>query len=385
MQTIKILIAEDQASDLELYSDAIDDFNKDSSDYNIQQIICKTKEEALSKIKNQYFDAAFIDLNLSNSVEDEGKELIEAIQNNARYPIYIVSGQIHKIDHEFNNKFISKHDKDTVNTNELLLDIKKIYVTGLTKVLGSKGLLEKYLNDIFWNHFSESKEHWINHSHNGTKLEKIISRYTLIHLLEYFQLDDDGNEIKTYDPSEMYIKPMIKDEIYPGTILVYEEEKYLVLSPACDISNKKCDCVILIKLTELFKHELLVDIKEKKELHISTDKEEFSKGERTNYENTLKSFDKNIKRKLESFISNKNDRYYFLPQFLDFKAKIIDFQDISTVDISEIGSYDKYMTISVPFLKDIQSKFSSYYARQGSPDFDFSIITEQYYTSFLER
>jgi len=386
MQEIKILIAEDEASALEIYNDAISDFNDENTDINIVETICQTKEEALESIQNEYFDAAFIDLNLSRTENDGGIELIKAIQDNARYPIYIVSGQIQNVEHDFNNKFISKHDKDTVDTNELLLEIKKIYETGLTKVLGSKGILEKKLDDIFWNHLSESKEHWIEHKLDGVELEKIISRYTLTHLLEYLQLDNNGNEIKKYDPSEMYIKPLIKNEMYPGTILQYEEKKYLVLSPACDISNENCDCVILIQLTELFEHQVFVEIRQKKEEHINTNNADFNKGQRKNYENTLKGFDKNIKKTLKEFISNnKGDRYYFLPKFLDFKAKVIDFQDIQTVDITEIGRYEKIMNISLPFIKDIQSKFSSYYARQGSPDFDFSKITEEYYSSFLER
>ena len=42
------------------------------------------------------------------------------------------------------------------------------------------------------------------------------------------------------------------------------------------------------------------------------------------------------------------------------------------------------MTISTPFMKDIQAKFSSYYARQGSPDFDFKYMTDKYSDEFLK-
>jgi len=448
MQEIKILIAEDEASALEIYNDAISDFNDENTDINIVKTICQTKEEALESIQNEYFDAAFIDLNLSRTENDGGIELIKAIQDNARYPIYIVSGQIQNVEHDFNNKFISKHDKDTVDTNELLLEIKKIYETGLTKVLGSKGILEKSLDDIFWNHLSESKEHWIEHSLNGDELEKIISRYTLTHLLEYLQINDDGTSIKNVDSSEMYIKPYIKDVLYPGTIVENDEKKYLVLSPACDLTQGNCDCVTLIKLTELFnldtfssiqtkiatvkeeiithegkKQELVEEIKDLIDIE-SLEKYGINLRDYQNVKNILikneidryeQEFNtklggtkftevrKNIvdsesvkkkllkeegklKNLLRQFISNnKGDRYYFLPKFLDFKAKVIDFQDIQTVDITEIGRYKKIMNISLPFIKDIQSKFSSYYARQGSPDFDFSKITEEYYTAYLER
>jgi hypothetical protein len=447
VKTIKILIAEDTESDIEIYNDAINDFNKENRDFNFIQIICRNKNEALEKISNEYFDAAFIDLNLSKTDDDEGKELVEAIKNNTRYPIYIVSGQIQNIDHEFNNKFISKHDKSIVKTDELLSEIFKIYKTGLTNVLGSKGIIEKCLEDIFWNHFSESKEHWLNHTLHGVELEKTISRYTLTHLLEYLHLNDDGTEIKNVDPSEMYIKPNVKNALYPGSILKKDDTKYLVLSPACDIAQGNCECITLIKLTELFNLEDLSNLNQKmKELKVNIEKfmkkekeleleikskidieilnqfklnlidyekiknliilnsiSEFKKDFiskfngtkfeelRTNILNIYKESKKlekledNLKNLLRQFImNNKGNRYYFLPKFLDFKAKVADFQDINTVDITEIKQYEKIMNISLPFIKDIQSKFSSYYARQGSPDFDFSKMTDEYFNLFID-
>ncbi|RXI45768.1 hypothetical protein CRU99_03470 [Malaciobacter mytili] len=448
MQIIDILIAEDTKSDIKIYNDAIDDFNRSNTEFNFYHIVCETKDEALKQIHNKNFDAAFIDLNLSKTADDEGKELITAIQDNTRYPIYIVSGQIQKIDHEFNNKFISKHDKDDVVTDDLLEEICSIYKTGITKVLGAKGILENCLDNIFWNHFSESKEHWLNHKLHGEELEKTISRYTLTHLLEYLHLNDDGTEIKNVDPAEMYIKPNVKDTLYPGTILKKGSSKYLVLSPACDIAQGNCACVTLIKLTELFYHEdiknlnesmlqLKQNINELKKTNIDLESEikskidsdllgqfkenliDYQKIKNATIKNSIDEFEKSfisefdgnklsevrknildmhkqseklkklenqLKNLLRQFITNnKGNRYYFLPKFLDFKAKVADFQDIVTVDISEIGQYNKIMNISLPFIKDIQSKFSSYYARQGSPDFDFSSMTEQYYDSFMEN
>lgn len=450
MNRIKILIAEDTEADLEIYNDAIDDFNKSGLGHQIDKIICTNKVDALKKINDDYFDAAFIDLNLSKDLaNDDGKELIEVIMAKAKYPIYIVSGQISKVDHDFNNKLISKHDKSSVNTNELLLEINKIYTSGLTKILGSKGKLESSLREIFWNHFSESKDYWINHpSLNSGQLEQVISRYTLFHLLEYFQLDDIGNTVKAFDSSEMYIKPCIKTGLFPGSIVVYRDEKYLVLTPACDITQGNCECITLIKLNELLERSDLKDLKNK--INLLDAKVSGIISETEGYKNTLESngatkdiltaFDsllsvgiskyekeifvlkltelkstieslpcrkiiikfidnyklqyiklmeiktnkKNLQSLMHNYISNNNStRYYFLPEFLDFQAKIIDFQDITTVDISQIGECSKIMDISTPFIKDIQAKFSSYYARQGSPDFDFNVISKNYTLKLL--
>ena len=66
------------------------------------------------------------------------------------------------------------------------------------------------------------------------------------------------------------------------------------------------------------------------------------------------------------------------------KNYVIDFQNISTVDIGEhtdpgnanyikgreenISNYERIASISSPFLKDVISRYSLYYARQGQPN-----------------
>lgn len=294
MEKIKLLIVEDEKDQIEIYQDSIKDFNEENDVEFIYEIYDNEKN-ALDAIKNNNYDAAFIDLSLSDGTStEEGRTLLHAIQENARYPIFIVSGQIQDIAHEFNNNFISKHDRAEVDTNELLNNIKNIYNKGITKILNSKGLIETHLNKIFWNQLSESKIYWEQHPLDKEELEKVLSRYTLMHLLEYFQLDEKGQEIKVFDPAEMYIKPIIKDAFYPGTIVSNDTEKFLILSPACDISQDKCDCMILVKLTELFKQESLLTLKEKRKEHIKSFQENFDKGQRNNYDGILKGINNNL-------------------------------------------------------------------------------------------
>lgn len=386
MEKIKLLIVEDEDDQIEVYEDSIKDFNNEN-EINFIYEICRNEKDALFAIENKNFDAAFIDLSLSEGTStEEGRNLLNAIQNNSRYPIFVVSGQIQNIAHEFNNSFISKHDRSEVDTNELLINIKSIYEKGITKVLNSKGLIENHLNKIFWNQFSRSRKYWDNHFLEKDELEKVLSRYTLMHLLEYFQLDDKGQEIKVYDPAEMYIKPYIKETIHPGLLVKNNQgDEYLVLTPACDISQNKCDCLILVKLIIFLNHTDLVNLKDK----IKSKETELSKMDDNEKkillnETIIKDKEK-FKNLIRNYISNnKGDRYYFLPEFIDFNSKIIDFQNIQTIDIKEIGSYEKIMTISTPFMKDIQAKFSSYYARQGSPDFDFKYMTDKYSDEFLK-
>ena len=53
---------------------------------------------------------------------------------------------------------------------------------------------------------------------------------------------------------------------------------------------------------------------------------------------------------------------------------IIDFQDINRINSGQLDGYDRVASIDGPFLKDIISRFTSYYARQGSPDLDEDLV-----------
>ena len=62
-----------------------------------------------------------------------------------------------------------------------------------------------------------------------------------------------------------------------------------------------------------------------------------------------------------------------------FEGGIINFRKVNTYKPKDFDSkFDKPLVqISMAFTKDIVSRFSSYYSRQGQPDFDFDTLTEE--------
>lgn len=388
---INILVIEDEPSQIQLYNDARIEHNDDGSNTQIEYTRPENYDQVLQLFENKYYDAAIIDLNLSAwgiGMETKGKEIIDLIRKYARYPVYIVSGSI---DHEVKqlseeNKFIDSYDRLEIDSNALLLEIQTLHNTGITKVLGTKGLIDEYLTDIFWKHFAQSKDYWIKHPlKTRDALEPIVSRYALTHLYEY--LDRTGRDSNIpYDISEMYINPIIKEGIYPGVILENEGNKYLVLSPACDLAQGKCDFLTLVKLTPFFENSALLSkknayVKEKVKL-------DSFKGTEEEHTELLANIDKKknvVMDTIQTFArNNKGERYYFLPEYLNFQSYLVDFQDITSKPIAQVESLNIIMGVTVHFLKDIQSKFAAYYARQGSPDFNFKEISNSYTEKYLQ-
>lgn len=393
MNEIKIFIVEDEDSQIELYMDAIEEFNEEHTTVKIIPIISKNKAEAIQGLNNDFFDAVFIDLNLSveshESDTPEGNELVDLIQTTMRYPVFVVTGKSneHIAELSKDNTFIELHLKDEDElTNNLLKKVEKIYATGITKVLGARGHLNDYLHSIFWNHLSKTMDHWLSVECTNCDIEKAISRYTLTHLYEYME-EASGTERIIYDPAEMYICPRIKTSIRPGDIVDKDGSKYLVLTPACTISQQ-CENFQLIKIVSLDLNQSIKESKEKIETNTKQIEDHtniISADQKVNHEDELAKLIKAKEKKInnfnsliQSFVTNKKgERYHFLPRFLELEESLVDFQDITTVSKEEISTYQGEMTVSIYFFKDIQSRFAAFYARQGSPDFDKKKLSQE--------
>lgn len=359
MAELKLLIVEDDAELITAYNRDIESFNLASEVKIIQQQV-SDKEAALAILKDKkvYFDAAIVDLKLdSNEKSDDdysGNEIIREIKSNLRFPVFVVTGTPQHISEDLKTEssfFKIKTRGEEDNHLEQLVDI---YKTGITKIINSKGHIEDFLNNIFWNHLSNSMENWIkDDSRSPEEKQKSLLRYTLMHMQEY--IDED---IEKYHPSEFYITEPIKKNIFTGDIITLEGNRYIVLTPSCDI-------VLRSDGTRNTKHILFCKIKILPEVI-------------ENYESLTMETGKNnpVKITLNGFIHNNKQNFHFIPKSNLLEAGLIDFQDKLTIpenhvnDLIKNGGIVRNATISMPFLKDIISRYSNYYARQGSPDFD---------------
>ena len=75
---------------------------------------------------------------------------------------------------------------------------------------------------------------------------------------------------------------------------------------------------------------------------------------------------------LKSLRNNRTPYFHYLPETNVFRGGVINFRHIETVELEKYNDIfdDPLVQISSAFTKDIVARFSSYYARQGQPDFD---------------
>lgn len=362
--TFNLLIIEDDDSQIEIYQDAIDEYNRKAPDLKFQVIIEKSLENGLEVLKNSVFDGATIDLKLSSEdIRGEGNKIISEIRNKYRFPIVVLSGYPDDLQDELRmeNSFFRVYPRSSIMYSQILDDFIKIYNTGVTRILGIRGVINNLLDDIFWNRLSNSIGYWIEQNIPENNTAKIISRYIVTHLSEYLDLDEQG-KFENYHVSEIYISPPFRKFLFTGDIITNTgtSEDFIVLSPACDMAHEgKAECIVIAKIKELNMDK----IKEYKS-YLSSNKEKTKR----RGEDGIKALVKN----------SGSLRYHFLPPSNGFKGGFIDFQQIYSEKNDSVVNikYKIISSISSKFVKDIIARFSNYYARQGQPDINFDEMVE---------
>ncbi|WP_038445660.1 response regulator [Bibersteinia trehalosi] len=361
MDDMKLLLVEDNKDDQQVCKNAVDDFNEDNSEFKIILKICGTVEEAEKQLKTSDFDGVIIDMKLTDTGTDEGNQVIRKIKENFnRIPVVIMTGTP-SVAERNDFPLIAICNKGDIQYCQIIEKFRNIYHTGLTRIMGGRGVIEQTLTTIFTNNLlpaltnslSEQRG-WIKYAESDpARTEKALLRYAINHLLQYLD-----NDVSQCYPEEMYILPPINDRINTGCILKKKgsDQYYIVMNPACDLaerSNGGCNT----------DHALLVEIQSIRDIYPDFDWSSLSKSNRKDLEKIYR--------------NNKSLYYHWLPETDFYPGGVINFRRVSTYTEADVDNLfeSPQIQISSPFLKDMISRFSSYYARQGQPDIDITTVT----------
>ncbi|MEI5948887.1 hypothetical protein WBS58_26970 [Bacillus albus] len=362
---INVLIIEDEEVQVQVLNDAIDDFNEESVDYKIASTSVYSYSNSLNLLLTENFDVAIIDLNLDQTKTElselDGNNLVDIIVNKMRIPIIIRTGNptsFTSTQISSKNSFLKIFTKDD-SVDDILEQITKWYDLGISNTLGTKGVLEDCLNKLFWEQISSNLSEWEKSDITTPEQERALIRYTLNVLSSYLEIDSDSGKFEFFHPAEVYIKPPVKSKLFFGDILKHQSgSHYIILTPSCEMAQSKYKKILLCKISETNNVVEFVDAKDK----------------------YLTNQSKSRKSTLEKWFRNGHSDsigYHFLPPYSDFEGGFIDFQDIITVDPEVKGfneEYGKIATVTSQFAKDISSRFTLYYARQGQPNLNSELI-----------
>ena len=345
MAKLRLLIVEDDERELSTFRESVRVF-KSKYEVEIESIECKTVDDAFENIDSS-FDGAIIDLKLDDH-DDGGQQVIFRIKESFfRIPMAILTGY----PYDWNGNQIKVYVKGETTHEEILTRFRNIYNTGLTRIMGGRGSFEEYLNGVFTNNLIPQIDRWIEYGQNNSdKTERALLRHTLNHLS--YLLDDESENCY---PEEFYLCPPLNESLRTGRIVNKKNESdwYVIMNPACDLVKRgnggfKTDRILMAavepvsKLFPWHKCECL---------------------------------DEEQRNKLTSAFNNNNTFYHhWLPETGFFDGGFLNFRKLTTLRPREFRQqFDiSLIQISPSFIKDIVSRFSSYYARQGQPGIELA-------------
>lgn len=373
MLAINILIVEDDNDQQQLYEDGISDYNEGNASKKISYDFVDSSSDAIRKLGEKNYDAVFLDLFLKGDHGDgsnaSGNDVLRHVLDNTklRLIVFVVSGTLNSLSDDlegvFDNPLMRKFDRSE-DTCSVLNELTHVLETGITKILGGSGELDRLINDIFFHHLSKGFELWVQ---KGRSCEKELLRYTAMHLLEYLDTPNPvaGKGINYFNP-EFYIYPPIRQPISTGDIINLDNLKYVILSPSCDITPRvQEDNKTIFNVEVAVLAEIIPLVK-------------------TTFDDRGISYSSSGKKNpkaWERFATNQRgtspkQRFHYLPDYLDIDEAVIDFKRIINKPICEVLDDQKVKriaTISSPFVRDVQSRFSAYFGRQGQPAGEWSV------------
>jgi CheY-like chemotaxis protein len=351
VEKLRVLLVEDSQTDIDACFGTVKRY-KLQKKIDIDCVSVKTKDEALAVLDSS-FDGAIVDIKLDQA-GTEGNDIISEIHKETRIPIAVFTGTPENVTEEC--PFIGSYKKGETGYDEIFDNILEVYSTGLTKILGGRGVLDEAMRKIFWDHLLPQFDTWKNYQSAGNDTERGILRTVLNHLLEL--LDNDDNPAV---PEEMYIIPPLASGVKTGSIVSRSSDgkRFIVISPPCDLVVRtggtfKTDKILISEIDDF------EQIKENMIKEIASDKKKI--------------------KKLSELLQNKHTEYYhWLAGTTLFTPGVINFRWTHSVDKDSFG--EEYgvpiAQLSAPFIKDVISRFSAFYARQGQPDFNFSFLAEE--------
>ena len=327
MNKPKLLFVEDEDSDRTAFMESVDVY-KAQHGREIEIVPCKTVKEAKDTLDGS-FDGAIIDLTL-NGEKDGGDQVIDRIiESLYRVPIAIFTGT--PIDRD--EKHIEVFIKAEAEHDEIIEWLCGYYDTGLTRIMGGRGKFEEVLFQVFTRNLVPQIDKWISYGKaDQDRTERALLRHTLNHLSHL--LEDDSENCF---PEEFYLSPPLTDAIRTGVIMIHKEggTRFVVMSPACDLAIRdngdfNTDRILVAEIDAA---------------------------------------DSISSRRKRNAIDNKTGYLHWLPRTEFFEGGFLNFRKLSTSEPGDFSeSYEPAsIQIAPSFLKDIVSRFSSYYARQGQP------------------
>ena len=362
----RILVIEDNAETARQLQEAIPGF-VDPPD-RAQAEIVESFDEAAQRMKFERYDLLILDLkddrNTTREADDSpvGLEVFEKLKKTRFVPVVFYTALAHKVRSQ-QTSFIRVVEK-TEGIGRVKEEVRRIIQTQLPS-LAKK--LEDLQRDYMWDFVST---HWkeFDSPHEQADLAYLLARRLALSLeAEARQLAKHavGTAVPVTDtenvhPMQMYIHPPVSKNRQAGDVLLETNDQaknyWIVLTPSCDFVLGKVKHVVLAKCERLDGQKEYQDwIADK----------------------TSKSKTAQLEKLISDNREGQRERFKFLPGTFFLPNLLIDFQQLRSVTVEELGTLEVITTLDSPFAEAMLAQFARYFGRLGTPNIDKKVVLDR--------
>jgi CheY-like chemotaxis protein len=356
MEDIKILAVDDDVAITQQIRDLLE--GQEIDGHRILVDVENDFEASIAHLQEKDYDVVILDVYRGDpsegNTDQPGKEILEQIKLSVPIAVIFYTGLTAHVE-DCASDIVRVVSKTTAGGLEA--ELTALIQTGLPlirkRIAGhTREVLRKYYWDVVDNH-----PDYIKISGDDALLEYLLLRQLAATLNREGVSKIFGKTISDdkVHPLSFYICPPAQDDLYEmGDILQKQDDNsfHVILTPSCDLANKKADYVLLVPAIPLS----------------LTPEYTSYKGNKSNAN----------KEKLIRVIGSKNgDRFFFLPRndFIGMADMVLDFQQGTNYQITEAGTwklagFTKAAKIDDPFAQDMLARFVRNKNRPGTPDLD---------------
>lgn len=359
-----ILFVEDKEQQRDLFKTTVDEWNHADGE-NGRKFVVQTRDSFASgkeALTNFRFDCALFDLRLPGPAGGprevpSGNDLALIGLHENGIPVGIITGLQDDLAQELGNsetvRIFDKGDADSYanavtwfasqwNMMDALASARK-HMQGLAADVFVKRMWPQ------WSTISAAA------GDDNERLVRIVTRQYVNQMGELLGLEQGGG----WHPFECYISPSMEPErAQTGDIFILNEERWVVLTPQCDMANGKSEAVLLA----------FCDPDQLKEWDANVVKLR---------EATLEQLDKRGSY-FRNLINQKEPACHFMPALpSETKPLMVQFTKLMTKPLAELNGNlgDRKASVSAPFLSNLTQRFGAYISRTGQPNLDVKHFT----------
>lgn len=360
MNTKILLAVEDEPRMVELLEDAVEEWNHSNRDQNLflETIIANDLATAYDVVHRQKIDCALIDLRLPESPDtngssaDRGNQLTHDLLFGSGIPVAVVSGFLGEVAPNLQQTEILRKFTKAQHAYEEAISWITSHWDLMDTLRSVRSKLEQSTSEVF------ARRIWPNWNAMKGAFEKdtdalvtAVSRQYASHTAEFLGADDST----TWHPYESYIVPSyLSERAHTGDIFDFEDGRWIVLTPQCDMANGNAPNVLLAHC------KTGVDNWDDKLTRLRDAQNPDQKEKHAKFFRRL--VDQNIGRS-----------EHFLPPMPGEKdACLVDFQTIKTVSYDQLNDQltSRKVSLAPAFLRNLVQRFGAFMSRTGQPNID---------------